>query len=93
MVKVSFTPAAAAFLGVKGAAAVTVSSVVISSCCSGPLPPAVRPGAPADTEGFSRLMAEGVTVFYDSLLDELPAFVIDCKDFGSYQELFVQGWE
>lgn len=91
--KVTFTPAAVAFLGEKGAAEVTVCSVVISSCCSGPLPPTVKPGAPADAEGFSRFAAEGVTVYYDSLLDERPAIVIDCKDFGSYQELFVQGWE
>ena len=91
--KVTFTPLAAAFLQEKGALDVTVSMLVFSSCCSGPLPPAVKPGAPADTEGFARHESDGVTVYYDSLLDELPEVIIDCKDFGSYKELFVQGWE
>jgi len=72
---------------------VTVSSLIFSSCCSGPLPPEVKPGAPADAHGFSRFAADGVVVFYDSLLNERPELVIDCKDFGSYKELFVQGWE
>ncbi|HWI66735.1 MAG TPA: CC/Se motif family (seleno)protein [Symbiobacteriaceae bacterium] len=90
---VSFTPAAMAFLGEKGATEATISMLVFSSCCSGPLPPEVKPGAPADADGFSRHETAGVTIYYDSLLDELPEVVIDCKDFGSYKELFVQGWE
>jgi hypothetical protein len=91
--EVTLTPAARAFLEAKGAAAVTISSLVFSSCCSGPLPPEVKPGAPADPDGFDRYDAESVVIYYDSLLDPKPAIVIDCRDFGSYQELFVQGWE
>lgn len=91
--KITFTPAAKAFLGEKGAGAVTVSSLVFSSCCSGPLPPEVKPGAPADADGFDQYAAEEYVVYYDSLLDPQPAIVIDCRDFGSYQELFIQGWE
>lgn len=91
--EVTFTPAARAFLGKKGADAVTVSSLVFSSCCSGPLPPEVKPGAPADLVGFDQYAAEAVVVYYDSLLDPRTAIVIDCRDFGSYQELFIQGWE
>lgn len=92
--KVALTPAAAAFLDERAATAVTVSSLVFSSCCSGPLAPQVRPGAPADPDGFQPIAAPpNLTIYYDSLLNELPELVIDCKDFGSYKELFVQGWE
>jgi hypothetical protein len=92
-VEVQLTPAAAAFLAEKGAGDLTVASLVFSSCCSGPLPPEVKPGAPADPDGFDRYDAGGIAVYYDSLLDARAAIVIDCKDFGSYRELFVQGWE
>ena len=91
--EVQLTAAASAFLGEKSADALTVASLVFSSCCSGPLPPEVKPGAPADSDGFDRYDAGGVAVYYDSLLDPRPALVIDCRDFGSYRELFVQGWE
>lgn len=90
--EISLTSGAMAFVQSKGTAAVTVASLVFSSCCSGPLPPEVKPGAPADTHGFDPLAAGDITVYYDSLLDPRPAIVIDVKDFGSYQELFVQGW-
>jgi hypothetical protein len=92
-VKVELTPTALAFLADQGAGACTVSSLVFSSCCSGPLPPQVKPGAPADDAGFARHTAGAVTVFYDSLLDERAEIVIDVKDYGKYRELFVQGWE
>jgi hypothetical protein len=92
-VEVELTPAAAAFLQEKGATSLTVASLVFSSCCSGPLPPEVKPGAPADTDGFDQYDAGGVTLYYDSLLDPRPALTVDCKDFGSYRELFVVGWE
>ncbi|HEY3364112.1 MAG TPA: CC/Se motif family (seleno)protein [Symbiobacteriaceae bacterium] len=87
--QVKLTEGARAFLGAKGHAAVTVASVVISSCCAGPLPPEVKPGAPGDAEGFTPLQVDGVTVFYDSLLAPRPELTIDVKDYGRYQELFV----
>jgi hypothetical protein len=90
---VRLTPAAGAFLHERGAGAVTVTSLVFSSCCSGPLPPEVKPGAPKDADGFDLYDAGGIAVFYDSLLDPRPGIVIDLRDFGSYKELFVQGWE
>lgn len=91
--KVELTPGALAFLQAKGADTCTVSSLVFSSCCSGPLPPEVKPGEPGDLTGFDRYEAGGISVLYDSLLDPRPAIIIDVKDFGSYKELFVQGWE
>ena len=91
--KISMTPAAASFISDSNAAAITVASLVFSSCCSGPLPPEVKPGPPADTEGFDTYTADNVTIFYDSLLDPRPELVIDCKDYGSYRELFIRGWE
>lgn len=90
---VSLTPAAREFLSTRGASELTVASLVFTSCCSGPLAPEVKPGAPADTEGFATLRAADVAVFYDSLLDPRPEIVIDVKDYGNYQELYVQGWE
>jgi hypothetical protein len=90
---ISMTPAAAGFLSEKSATDVTVASLVFSSCCSGPLPPEVKPGAPADAEGFQTYTAGECTVFYDSLLDPRSELIIDCKDYGSYRELFIQGWE
>jgi hypothetical protein len=91
--QITMTPAALAFVNAQGASGVTVASLVFSSCCSGPLPPEVKPGAPADREGFSIHDSAGGPVYYDSLLDLRAELVIDLKDYGSYQELFVQGWE
>lgn len=91
--EIGFTPAARAFVESVGADAITVASLVFSSCCSGPLPPEVKPGAPADAEGFSRHSAEGITLYFDSLLDPRPSLQIDLRTFPLYQELFIQGWE
>lgn len=91
--QIQFTPAAGAFLQERSAAAVTVASLVFTSCCSGPLPPEVKAGAPDDTDGFTAYEAGDVTVYYDSLLDPRPEILIDLKDYGTYRELFVQGWE
>lgn len=91
--RISLTEGARSFLRQKGEASVTIASLVFSSCCSGPLPPEVRPGVPSDPHGFTVVPAGDVTVFYDSLLDPRPDLRIDVKDYGKYQELFVQGWE
>jgi hypothetical protein len=91
--EVRLTPAAAAFVAERGEDRVTVSSVVFSSCCSGPLPPEAKLGAPNDAEGFSTWQAGPITVYYDSLLDERPELVIDLREFVSYKELCIQGWE
>lgn len=91
--QISLTPGARAFLEANGTDAITVASLVFSSCCSGPLPPEVKPGSPADADGFAVLPAERWTLYYDSLLDPRDRIVIDVKDFGRYQELFVQGWD
>lgn len=93
MMLITLTSSAQAFVQAKGEASVTVASLVFSSCCSGPLPPEVKPGAPSDADGFDQYAAEGLTIFFDSLLDPRPELVIDLKDYGSYRELFVQGWE
>jgi len=91
--EVSLSPGARHFLQEKGTSALTVASVVFSSCCSGPLAPEVKPGAPADPVGFVQLRTADVAIYYDSLLDPRPELVVDLRDYGSYQELFVQGWE
>ncbi len=91
--KIDLTPDAKSFLAEQQAPAITISSLVFSSCCSGPLPPEVKPGAPADTEGFVAFASEGLTVYFDSLLDPRPEIVIDLKEFPMYRELFIQGWE
>lgn len=91
--KIRFTPHARAFLAGQNAQAVTISSLVFSSCCSGPLPPEVKPGQPADTEGFILYQAEELTVYFDSLLDPRAEIVIDLKEFPMYRELFIQGWD
>lgn len=91
--QIHITPDARAFLAAQQAPAVTISSLVFSSCCSGPLPPEVKPGAPVDPDGFVRYAAESLTVYFDSLLDPRPAIVIDLKEFPMYRELFIQGWE
>lgn len=91
--QVSLTEGARQFLKEKGASAVTVSSLVFSSCCSGPLPPEVKPGEPNDSDGFDLHGPTDLRVYYDSLLDPRPEIIIDVKDYGSYRELFVQGWE
>ncbi|HYG59592.1 MAG TPA: CC/Se motif family (seleno)protein [Symbiobacteriaceae bacterium] len=91
--EIRLTDEALAFLAESNAGALTVASLVISSCCSGPLPPEVKPGAPADLTGFDRYASGGMTVYFDSLLDPRPAITVDLKDYGSYRELFIQGWE
>ncbi|MFZ5814107.1 MAG: CC/Se motif family (seleno)protein [Bacillota bacterium] len=91
--KIHLTDDARSFLAEQKATAVTVASLLFSSCCSGPLPPEVKPGAPADTEGFVPYPAEGLTVWFDSLLDPREEIVIDLKEFPMYRELFIQGWE
>lgn len=91
--KITFTPDARAFLAEQSAAAVTIASLVFSSCCSGPLPPEVKPGAPNDPEGFALYAADGLTIYFDSLLDPRDEIVIDLKEFPMYRELFIVGWE
>lgn len=91
--EITFTPKALAFLGEKHATAVTMTSLIFTSCCSGPLPPEVKPGAPSDSDGFHPYPAGELTLYFDSLLEPRPLLVIDVKDYGSYRELFVQGWE
>jgi hypothetical protein len=90
---ITLTPTAHRFLTSKGAQALTVASLIFSSCCSGPLPPEVKVGAPRDSEGFDPYQTQGVTLIFDSLLDPRPEIIIDVKDYGSYRELFVVGWE
>jgi hypothetical protein len=92
-VQVIFSPDAQAYLAGKGTNDVTVSSLVFTSCCSGPLPPEVKPGAPTDPEGFHQFDVGQVTLFYDSLLDPRSELLIDLKNYGSYRELFAVGWE
>jgi hypothetical protein len=91
--KVSLTPSAQSFLKAKGADAITVSSLVFSSCCSPPLPPEVTVGPPAHPDGFTAVAVEGLTLFFDSLLEPRPQLIIDLKEYERYQELVVQGWE
>lgn len=91
--KISFTPAARTYLSDRSAPAVTISSLVFTSCCSGPLPPEVKPGAPTDPEGFVPYEGEQLTIYFDSLLDPRPEIIIDLKEFPMYSELFIQGWE
>jgi hypothetical protein len=91
--QIQLTPAARAFLAERGVTEVTIASLVFSSCCSGPLPPEVKPGAPVDTEGFYRYEGDSFIFYVDSLLDPRPDMIIDLKDYGSYRELFIQGWE
>lgn len=91
--EIRLTPAALSFLAETGANAVSVSSLVFSSCCSGPLPPEVKPGPPNDTDGFLVYASGDLTIYFDTLLDPKPELMIDLKDFGLYRELFVDGWE
>lgn len=91
--QISLTPGARAFLNEKGTLEVTVSSLVFSSCCSGPLPPEVKPGPPSDPEGFDRHTVADLTLYFDSLLDPREDLTIDVKEFETYHQLFVQGWE
>jgi hypothetical protein len=91
--QVRLTPAAAQYLRSAGAESLSVSALVIS-CCAGPsLPPEVRPGAPADLDGFSVREADGVTVYIDTLLGARRELVIDLKQFARLQELYVSEWE
>lgn len=91
--KISFTPGARSFLAEQNTSVVTVASLVFSSCCSGPLPPEVKPGEPNDADGFVKYEAEGLAIYFDSLLDPRPAILIDLKEFPLYRELFIEGWE
>lgn len=91
--EIKLTESARRYLQEQGEQRLTVASLLFSSCCSGPLPPEVKPGSPGDSEGFTRLSAGDLTVFFDTLLDPRPEILIDLKDYGSYRELFIQGWE
>lgn len=91
--KIHFTPDARAFIAEQKTQAITIASLVFSSCCSGPLPPEVKAGPPADTEGFVPYESEQIAVYFDSLLDPRDEIVIDVKEFPMYRELYVQGWD
>jgi len=91
--EIRLTPAAREFVFAQGESAITVSSLLFSSCCSGPLPPEVKPGAPADASGFTPFTSSGLTVYYDSLLEPRPQLTVALRDYGSYRELVVQDWE
>lgn len=86
------TPAAAAYVQERGGQ-VTISSLVVSSCCGLPMPPEVKPGAPADPDGFLQFSQDGVTIWFDSLLAARPLVEIDLQDYGKYRELVVRNWE
>lgn len=86
------TPAAAAHVRRQGNT-LTIASLIVSSCCGLPMPPEVRPGAPADPDGFQPLHQDGLTIWFDSLLAPRPVIEIDLKDYGKYQELVVTNWE
>lgn len=91
--QITLTPEARSFLSEAGTSEVAVTSLVFSSCCSGPLPPEVKPGRPGDTDGFLVLQSADVTVYYDTLLDEKESIQIDVKDYGLYRELVIKGWQ
>jgi hypothetical protein len=90
--EILLTPEAATYLETLGLTELTIASLVFSSCCSGPLPPEVKPGAPADPFGFDQVTVDGFTLHWDSLLDRRPRVVIDLKDYGKYQELHIPDW-
>lgn len=71
---------------------VTIQPLVISNCCGAPLPPEVRLGAPHDPDGFAVYEQDGITVYYDSLLDPRPLLEIELKDYGLLQELVLANW-
>lgn len=81
-----FTPAAARYIQDHGGT-VTVQTVIISGCCMPALPPEVRPGPPADPEGFTRHRADGITVYFDTLLAAPPKVTIDLRHYGKLREL------
>lgn len=90
--EIRLTPTAAAHLSALGQTELTVASLVFSSCCSGPLPPEVKAGAPTDPFGFERFEVDGLTVYFDSLLDPRPQVLIDLKEYDKYQELCIPDW-
>lgn len=91
--EIRLTPAARTFLAETDSDSLSVASLVFSSCCSGPLPPEVKPGPPLDPDGFLVYETGGVRIFFDTLLDPKPHLTIDLKDYGRYRELIVDGWE
>lgn len=84
--EITFTPAALAHARAHGGA-VTIRSLIISSCCGPELPPEVTPGAPVDPEGFSLHQSEGVQVYYDSLLEPRERLRIDLRQYSKLVEL------
>lgn len=90
-IQVRLTPAAAAVAAAHGGQ-LTVESVVVSSCCGAPQPPAVRPGPPPHPEGFVPVQAGPVTVWIDSLLEPPPVLEIDLERYPNWQELVVRNW-
>lgn len=90
--QIHLTPAAATWLTAQSAQALTVASVVFSSCCARPLPPEVKVGLPADPAGFQPYPTDAFTLYYDTLLDGRPQLTIDLKDYGKYQELIITDW-
>lgn len=86
------TPAADAYVRRHGGT-LTVASLIVSSCCGVPMPPEVKPGAPGDMDGFRRLTQDGLTIWFDSLLEPREVIAIDLRDYGKLQELVVQNWQ
>lgn len=91
--EITLTPDARSFAAEKGVDSLTISSLVFSSCCSGPLPPEVKPGAPDDPEGFAIYRSGDLTIYYDSLLDPRPSITINVMEYIHFRELVIEGWE
>lgn len=88
----ALTPAAAAYVRAHGGT-LTIASLIVSSCCGLPMPPEVKPGPPPDTDGFRHLEQDGLTIWFDGLLEPRPVVEIDLQDYGKFQELAVQNWQ
>ncbi len=86
------TPAAADYVRGQGSV-LTITSLMMSSCCGTPMPPEVTLGAPRDPEGFYCFSQDDLTIWFDSLLEPRPAVEIDLKDYGRRRELLIQQWE
>ncbi len=72
---------------------VTVESFVVAGCCTPDLPPEVKSGPPRVVQGFEQHRVEGITVYYDSLLQSPAELTIELKDYGVRQELVVKDWQ
>ncbi|MEA4901924.1 CC/Se motif family (seleno)protein [Desulfitobacterium sp.] len=93
MISLKFTPEAKDFLFQKKVDSIHIISMDLDACCIPVVsPPAVRRGAPHNSERFITMDADGITVYYDRCLPKRAEIIIELSVVGFFKNLRVANW-